>query len=391
MAPGAWAASSYQVIYKFSKAGGDQPQDALLVFDAAGSLYGTTFGGGKYGGGTVFKLARNPDGSWTQSVLYNFDFVMSVRAGVIFDASGNLYGTTWGGGGGCGTVFKLTHNPDGSWTNQVIYSFTCGNDGGGAVGGVILDAAGALYGTTAVGGASGGGVVYKLTPNPDGSWTQSVLHSFDGTDGGYPDHGSLVFDTAGNLYGASAAVWGPCCGTIFELMPQPDGSWKEVVLHHFSGGTDGGTPESTLIFDQAGGLYGTASSGGLYGMGVVFKLTRGADGKWREHVIHHFNGANGATPFAGVVFDAAGNLFGTTVSGGDGKCRSWGGSYDCGVVYKLVPNPQGGWTGHVLHYQGLTAGLPFTGVVVDSNGVIYGMGAGVGIPGELGGVFEITP
>jgi uncharacterized repeat protein (TIGR03803 family) len=404
---GAGAASKYTVLYKFTgRTDGGWAEDNKLIFDAAGNLYGTTRAGGAHSNGAVFELTPNSDGTWSESVLYSFAGgadASSVRAGVTFDASGNLYGTSvFGGDHGEGAVFKLSHNSDGSWSESVIYSFSGGSDGAWAIGGVVFDAAGALYGTTGYGGAQGGGVVFKLTQNSDGSWTESVLHSFTGKDGGYPDHANLVFDSAGNLYGAASDLqWGPCCGTIFELMPQPDGSWKEKVLHHFNGGKDGGTPESTLIFDQAGALYGTAAGGGstacprgyTSGCGVVFKLTPNADGTWTEHVLHTFRaGTDGATPLAGVVFDTAGNLYGTTYRGGFGQCSGVFGGPGCGTVFKLTPNSRGGWNETVLHrFHANPNANPFSQLIFDGVGNLYGTSAADGASSSHGGVFEITP
>ncbi len=234
-------------------------------------------------------------------------------SGVIFDQAGNLYSTTFSGGtAGEGTVFELTPNQDGSWTESVLHSFS-GGDGSNSVSSVILDTAGSLYGTTTSGGAADDGTVFKLTPNGDGSWTESVLHSFKGgTDGIYPTaHGSLIFDAAGNLYGATAdggqgscGVWAPGCGTIFELTPNSDGSWTENVLYRFSG-KDGANPDPTLIFDNSGNLYGTTEWGGKVsctnhyaGCGVVFELTPNANGSWKESVLHRFNGKDAGLPEA---------------------------------------------------------------------------------------------
>jgi len=398
LAPGAWAAGKYKVLHEFTGgADGGGPQDGLFIFDAAGNIYGTTAGGGTYGSGNVFTLTPNSDGTWTENVLYSFGAnggdPSSVRAGVIFDASGNLYGTSWSGGDyGLGTVYELTPQSGGTWTESVLHSFTGGSDGGYAVGGLIFDSSGNLYGTATIGGDDGGGVVFELSPNSDGTWTETVIHSFTGSDGGFPDHGSLIFDATGNLYGeASDLFWGPCCGTIFQLAPQSDGSWKETVLYHFTGGKDGGTPESTLIFDKAGSLYGATAEGGAYGAGVVFKLTPGAHSKWKERVLHQFKGGkDGATPFAGVVFDTAGNAYGATLTGGGGPCGEWMGT-GCGVVFKLIPTAHGQWTERVLRrLQGKPTGNPYGEVVLDGKGNSYGMASGDGTGGS-GSVFEIMP
>jgi len=392
------AISKYKVLYTFTGGGdGGDPEDNKLIFDAAGNLYGTAVGGGAHENGAVFELTPNSDGSWTESVLYSFaggTDASSVRAGVTFDVSGNLYGTSVSGGDhGAGTVFKLSHNSDGSWSESVIYSFSGGSDGAVAVGGVVFDAAGALYGTTGQGGAQGHGVVFKLTENSDGSWTESVLHTFTGKDGGYPDHGNLVFDSAGGLYGTTSGFGASSPGTVFKLTPNGDGSWKEKVLHRFTGGKDGATPESTLIFDQACALYGTAAEGGSGGFGVVFKLTPNADGTWTEHVLHTFRGGtDGALPLAGVVFDTAGNLYGTTYKGGFGQCNGVFGGPGCGTVFKLTPNSKGGWTGTVLHrFHAKPNANPYSQLIFDGVGNLYGASSADGASSSHGGVFEITP
>jgi len=400
----ALAQVKFKTLHKFTggKDGGEP--EGSLVFDAAGNLYGTTGGVFHPTDAKVFQLSPNPDGSWTETVLYSYaggSEPSNLRAGVIFGADGGLYGTSLSGGDGpSGTVYKLTPNSDGSWTESVLYSFTGGNDGGGPVGGLVFDAVGNLYGATTAGGTSGNGVVFELTPNSDGSWTESVLHNFNfnGKHGSYPDHGSLIFDAAGNLYG-TAAGGADGYGVVFELTPDTNGSWTETVLHRFTGGNDGGSPESTLIFDQSGNLYGTTLHGGgvsscksyTTGCGLVFKLTPGSDGKWREQVLHRFRGGNdGSTPFSGVVFDSAGNLYGTTLIGGDGLCNDWMGT-GCGTVFKLVPNSKGGWTEQVLRrFWGKPNGNPYQGVIFDSLGNLYGMTSGDGTSG-FGSVFEITP
>jgi uncharacterized repeat protein (TIGR03803 family) len=182
LAPGAWAANGYKVLYTFTGGiDGSQPF-AGVILDASGNLYGTTPQGGAFGNGVVFKLTKNSDGSWTESVLHAFaggTDGATPYAEVTFDTSGNLYGTTqYGGVSSAGTVFRLAPNSDGTWTESVLYTFTGRGDGANPFSGVIFDGSGNLYGTTYYGGASGVGVAYKLTPNSEGTWTQSLLHTF---------------------------------------------------------------------------------------------------------------------------------------------------------------------------------------------------------------------
>ena len=241
-----------------------------VVFDAAGNLYGTTYLGGTSGMGTVFEATRSGQ-SWTETVIYNFaggsDGANPV-AGLTFDSAGNLYGTTYSGGAnGWGTVFKLS--PSGSgWTKTVIYNFQNANDGRAPAGGVIFDQAGNLYGGTVFGGANSGGVVYELSPS-NGSWTLTPLYSFSGVAGPY---NKLTFDASGSLYGTTYRDGANLVGSVFKLT-QSDGNWTFTDLYDFTGANDGGYPTSSVAVDVHGDVYGTASSGGTIGQGVVFEIT----------------------------------------------------------------------------------------------------------------------
>ena len=292
----------------------------------------------------VFKLAPNPDGTWTESVLHSFTLADGADplCTLIFDAAGNLYGTTFfGGAHNQGTVFKLAPNSDGTWTESVLLSFT-GPDGAGPSAGLTFDADGNLYGTTNYGGPAGCtigtgvmcGVVFKLAPNSDGTWTESVLHSFltSGADGAGP-YAGLTLDAAGNLYGTTvqggSAACTDGCGVVYKLAPSLGGTCTESVLHSFTGGADGAGPWAGLVFDAAGNLYGTAIQGGsaacTNGCGVVFKLTPTASG-WSETVVRTFLGL-AKNPLAPVIFDPKGNLFGTTSTG----------STNFGAVFEITP------------------------------------------------------
>jgi uncharacterized repeat protein (TIGR03803 family) len=339
------AAWMEKVLHNFNNNGTDgyYPR-ASLISDAAGNLYGTTIYGGTYGWGTVFELTPTTGGGWTEQVLHSFGNGTDggePRASLIFDAAGNLYGTTYGGGiychsiGGCGTVFELTLTAGGNWTEAVLYNFgSFTDDGYEPSASLIFDAAGNLYGTTQFGGIHGWGTVFELTPTGGGGWSEQVLLNF-GTGGAFPQAG-LIFDAAGNLYGTTSEG-GTNIGTVFELTPNVGGGWTETVLHNFGSGTDGSYPYAGLIFDAAGNLYGTTQYGGTYnscsgGCGTVFELTPTAGGEWAEQVLLNFNGTSGANPYAGVIFDGAGNLFGTTQL----TYSNCSGFY-CGTVFELMP------------------------------------------------------
>jgi uncharacterized repeat protein (TIGR03803 family) len=234
---------------------------------------------------------------------------------------------------------------------QVLHNFN-GTDGAYSQAGLIFDAAGNLYGTTAGGGTSFAGTVFELTPIAGGGWTEKVLHNFnnDGTDG-YLLYAGLVMDAAGNLYGTTYEGGTYNGGTVFELTPTAGGGWTEQVLWSFGNGTDGIEPQADLIFDAAGNLYGTTRVGGAYGPGTVFELTPTGSGGWTERVLHNFNGMDGNNLSGGLIFDAAGNIYGTT---------GFGGTDDKGTVFELSPAAGGGWTEQALHITSTaqTAALP---------------------------------
>lgn len=405
LASGAWAHE--KVLHSFLNRPADQSV-AGLVFDSAGNLYGTTAFGGRArcfaGCGTVFELTLVSDGGWAYRVIYAF---RGGRDGagptgtLAVDSAGNLYGTTQAGGsnacsGGCGTVFELSPSSGGGWTENVLYRFS-GANGQQPYAGVTLDAAGNIYGTTFVGGSGnctdGCGVAYELTPSGS-QWNETVLYSFTGgNDGGYPV-ASMIFDSQGNLYGTAArggigSCGGVTCGVVFELTPSGS-SWAETVLYSFKGGKqDGGGPIGALVFDPAGNLYGTTNGGGSQtcndGCGTVFELTPSANA-WTETVIHKFqSGWDGAVPYnVALVRDQAGALYGTTLLGGRSTC-------DCGTVFKLTPGSNGKWSRSSLYaFDGKHGGNPDAGVTLDPKGNLYGTAGGGGARG-FGVVFEVTP
>jgi uncharacterized repeat protein (TIGR03803 family) len=299
---------------------GEDPQSGLLR-DTAGNLYGTTQYGGTNGGyGTVFKLTAK--GKLT--LLHSFAGIPEGEnpySRLIRDLAGNFYGTTSDGGTlGYGTVFKL----DTAGKMTVLHSFKNSPDGAHPIAGLILDKAGNLYGTTLHGGTSGVfGSVFKL----DAKGKLTLLHSFTGTPDGEDPQSGLLRDAAGNLYGTTqfGGINGGF-GTVFKL----NAKGKLSLLHSFGAKPDGQNPFSGLIRDSAGNFYGTTFYGGAYGYGTVFKL----DTAGKLTVLHSFNNSpDGSTPIAGLVMDKTGNLYGTTVGGGDLSCGFGG----CGTVFKLTP------------------------------------------------------
>jgi len=322
-----------QVLFNFYGPYGDGPLGGL-IFDAAGNLYGTTQSGSDSNLGTVFELTPTAGGGWTEQVLHNFNGDgYDPLAGLVIDAAGNLYGTTDGGNEDYpyGTVFELTPTAGGGWTAKVLHSFNAADGAYPWFGSLILDGAGNLYGTTLRGGTYGAGVVFELTPTMEGNWTETVLHSFsqNGTDGYFP-FGGVIFDATGSLYGTTWIGGSNDAGTVFELTPTGDGNWTETLLHTFGGGTDGANPAAGLIFDAAGNLYGTTGAGGNYGYGygTVFELMPNGSGGWTEQILYNFrNSPDGNDPDTPLVLDSAGNIYGAT--GG-------GGTYGYGTVFELT-------------------------------------------------------
>jgi uncharacterized repeat protein (TIGR03803 family) len=381
------------VLYSFKDDGTDGTAPyANLLFDGDGNLYGTTYYGGVHGSGTVFRLSPGA-GGWAETVLYNFCSVDGCadgtwpNAGLTLDAAANLYGTTWNGGAAnsYGTVFQLASGAGDTWTETVLHSFDQNGDGHYPYAvGLIFDAAGNLYGTTLRGSENDRGTVFKLMPGAGGTWTDTVLSRFgDLPHGSHPQAG-LIFDTAGNLYGTTEAGGIYRCGTVFKLTPNNNGRWTETVLHNFKG-SDGRSPYASLIFDTAGNLYGTTYKGGAHGLGTVFKITPGANGTWAETVLHSFGArGDGYYPYASLISDVVGNLYGTT---------SWGGANgNYGVVFQLVPGVGGKWKEKVLHSFGASGDgvYPYASLILDAAGNLYGTTSQGGAVNS-GTVFEITP
>jgi uncharacterized repeat protein (TIGR03803 family) len=364
-------AQTFSVLHGFTGGADGANPYAGLIQDSRGNFYGTTQLGGTSNLGTVFKL----DPMGTETVLHSFaggTDGANPYSGLVQDSTGNLYGTTYyGGAPNHGTVFKL----DPTDTETVLYSFAGGTDGANPYASLVQDPAGNLYGTTQRGGASGQGTVFKV----DTVGTETVLYNFTGgSDGGSPD-GALVLDAAGNLYGTTFGGGALCdhrriyCGVVFKL----DTTGTEIVLHTFTGGTDGFFPVAGLVRDSAGTLYGTTSEAG-----TIFQL----DATGNETVLYSFTGgASGGNPYAGLVRDPAGNLYGTTNYGGDSTCGNGSG---CGVVFQL--DTTGTETVLYRFTGGADGANPELGRLIrDSAGNLYGT-TQLGGPSNNGVVFKIA-
>jgi len=448
------------VIHGFGHPGdGGSPRGALLL-DDSGNLYGTTTVGGTgnencyaVGCGTVFELSPSRSGEWTETILYKFnggDDGVNPYGGLIFDANRNLYGTTQHGGGGkcrrapvdgCGTVFELSPGSSG-WTESVLYSFEHNRMGTRPVSTLLLDSSGKLYGTTEGGiihdaavvfqltkvsgtwreqvlegfrsgggsepndppilvgsnrmfgttshdGVYGYGTVFEVQTGANGEWRETVLHNFNGKDGHWP-RGRLLRDRDGNLFGTTSNGGGNRCGVVFELSPDAKGTWGEKVLHSFSN-SDGCWPFAGLVADSSGNLYGTTYYGGANGPGTVFELSSNSNGTWSEQILYSFTGGNdGGNPSGTLLFDSAGNLYGTTFYGGGGGCDD-GYNTGCGTVFELTPS-SGNWTLTTLYDFSATGdgNNPAAGVAFDQGGNLYGTTENGGVD-YFGTAFELSP
>lgn len=363
---------------------------------------------------TIYQFASKPDGSYPQG-------------GLVSDAQGNLYGTTEFGGSyycpdhyhpGCGTVFKLsppTHS-GGQWTETIIHDFNYKSDGALPTSMLILDPEGNVYGTTQVGGtgscltylgALGCGTVFELSPpvRSGEPWTEKVLYNFEGGNDGYQPYAGLILDTAGNLYGTT--IYGGTnfcgCGTVFEIVrPTNGGDWSEQLLYSFNDGPpnyqDGQYPYGPLVFDTQGNLYGTTSSGGTdsicgdeyyYQCGTVFELSPAANqgGNWTEAILYTFD-TFGQGPMGGLIFDAQGNLYGTTALG-----PGFSGDFLGGIVFEISPPSQAGgtWTETTLYSMDDAAedSGSYASLTLDTKGDLLGTSAVWPLIGE-GTVFRLN-
>jgi uncharacterized repeat protein (TIGR03803 family) len=315
---------THKILHSFSlHSDGDLPMGTLAVSN--GSLFGTTLTGGPNDAGTIFELSPggSPSSDWSFVVIE----AAGSNSGLTISSAGDLFGAD-------GEVFDLSPG-SGGWSLEVPHIFCswkeC-SDGQGALAPPVFDAAGNLYGTTKFGGnyPQDYGVVYQVEPLGNGKWKYGVLHRFSGGDGEYPYSG-VVIDSSGTLYGTTLQGGGGS-GVIYKISPQANGHWKETVLWDFPNASkNGGAPSGGLVFDQSGNLYGTTSGGGdpTCSCGVVFKLAPQKNGKWKYTVLHRYTGKDGWSPQASMTFDKDyKHLYGTTTEGGPGGY---------GVVFEITP------------------------------------------------------
>lgn len=398
LAASAWA-SSETVLYNFcaqtSCVDGYTPYGSLVA-DSSGNLYGTTYNGGAHSFGEVFELV-NSNGTWSENVIYSFLGSASNDgaypfAGLVIDATGkHLYGTTvYGGASNEGSVFELS-NSGGTWTETVLHTFDdiSGSDGYYPYGALAFDAAGNLYGTTQGGGKLGGGTVFQLKAS-NGKYTYKVIHGFTTSSSSayYPYAGLVVDSKNGYLYGTTyygGVIWN--AGAVYQLR-QVSGVWIFSVVYNFLGDSLGQYTESSLAADATGNLYGTTYEGGDFNLGAVFKLTLGTNNKFTYKIIYSFKGyakKDGAYPYyAGVTLDSAGNLYGTTYQGGSSAANN----LNYGTVYKLTA---GTYKESLLWSFGTSGDgyYPYHGAI-PVNGKVYGTTNSGGSHGG-GIVFEVTP
>jgi uncharacterized repeat protein (TIGR03803 family) len=376
-------AQTFSVIYSFTGGSDGGYPLAGFVIGPKGELFGTASVGGSFQAGVVFKISETGG----EKVLYSFTGGVdgaNPNSSLIFDASGDLYGTTYAGGAyGAGTVFEVTQAGE----ETVLYNFTGGADGANPMSKLIFDTAGNLYGTTSAGGAYGGGTVFEVVKGG----TEAVLHSFgNGTDGANLVAGVTLLENVDKvvtaIFGATSAGGTNGDGTVFVLRPSQSG-WKESVLHNFENQSDGGTPYAGLVFDHSGNLYGTTTAGGggndnsNDGGGTVFELTYSND-EWNFSVLDGLSGSGVSGTYRNVILDASGNIYATTHCDGE---------YGSGTVYELTPSG-GTWTYNALYaFTGGDDGLySYSNLVFDAQGNLYGTTKAGGTAG-YGVVFKVTP
>lgn len=338
------AFSTETILHNFNPhtTGGINPSGGLLL-DSAGNFYGTGLDG------TLFEFSPNGSAGWDYKVLCRCLATYGYGS-LVMDKSGNLYASTF-----WGQIYQYSPGGSSGWVATLLYSFS--GPGGSGPSPLSIDADGNLYGIYGSGGSRGKGFAFKLLQQSNGRWSVTHLHDFAGADGAayaennaYTLLGGLVMDPAGNLFGTanqggSSQKCAGGCGVVFEL-EKSSKSWTYKVLHNFSG-SDGMNPDATLLMDASGNLYGTTTAGGTTGFGVVFELSAGA---WHTTDVYNFTNANGdgAYPNSPLIMDSAGNLFGTTESGGGSTGCTVENVNGCGTVFELKSGSGGSYTRSIL-------------------------------------------
>jgi hypothetical protein len=384
-----------RVLHDFgSSSDGNVPSGPLLL-DKLGNIYGATGGGpGEYGNGLIFELTPQPDGAWSETILHAFSAGNDGAypwGALLQDGTGALYGTVSGYlSYAVGGVFELTPGLSG-WANTILYADSAGP-------GILMGAEGNLFGKIGPGDYFGLGAIGELSPGSSG-WTYTQLYSFTcdpSCANGYNPPAPPIWDAKGDLWGVTTfgGINGsPCfteegCGVIFNMTPNGDGTWTYHVMHRFAASIyDGQRPYSGLVMDSAGNFYGATWLGGAFNNGTVFKFAL-VDGEWKETILYDFPDCHGGCQVDGTLaMDGAGNLYGTA-SGGTKSCEG----LSCGVVFKLEPQTTGLWKYTKLYNFNDTSGgvSPFYGVILDSEGNLYGVTSNFGKYGG-GTAFEITP
>jgi uncharacterized repeat protein (TIGR03803 family) len=394
------SAQTYTVLHSFTDGADGSRPTAGVTLQGTSNLFG---GAGR----VALYRARQMGTGWTLTPIFDFNDTDGLYPSgrVTFGPGGALYGAASSGGlpectdgGGCGVIFSM--RPPSSfcrsvscpWTETILYQFDPQHraDGFGPGGGLVFDAAGNMYGAAGLGGLFGGGTVFELSPS-QGGWSETILHHFgqQQSDGMVP-LGHLIIDAAGSLIigttqegGTNGGCFDGGCGVVYELTRTGSG-WTETILHTFSRATDGGTPGGGLISDAAGNLFGTTQEGGPNNGGTVYELTP-SNGGYTFQVVYALTGITGTIGATGLLaIDSTGNLYGVAGPG----------AFSHGMVFKLTPG-SGSWTLADLHdFDGTNGGVPLDGPTLDSSGNLYGTtfyGGTGSCSGGCGVLWQLTP
>jgi uncharacterized repeat protein (TIGR03803 family) len=382
-----FAYAGEKTIFQFNQTQGAFPESSLTS-DANGNLYGTTSLGGAFGWGTVFELSPGSGGTWNETVLFSFQDSKTTGitpwGALTMDSSGNLFGVAFSFTGD-GLLFELSKGANGTWTETVLHKFSYQE--GTPFGDLVFDSAGNFYGTTENNYLNSNGEVFEFVRQSDGTYREKLLCSFPVADGVSAPAGGLTFDSHGNLYGPAAlGLNGTLNGAVYELSPQSNGTWTFSLVYSFK---NNGVFDlnSRVVFDANGNLYGTTYDNNN---GQVYQLRHEQGGGWKETVLHSFNktGGDGRWPVGDPVFDNNGNLYGVTFHGGYGCNQAL-----CGVIYKLAPQSDGTWKETVVHAfeSALDGSQPRAGMILSNSGNLYGSTYYGGNQNGNGTVYQITP